>query len=143
GRLGITADDVAEVLSVCQAFEPAGIFARDLAECIAIQLARRDRLDPAMRVLVANLDLLARRDFVALKRLCGVDDEDLIDMLAEIRALEPRPGLAFSGGNTDAIVADVEVRAAGDGTWVVELNAETLPRVLVDQTYFAQVSCRT
>jgi RNA polymerase sigma-54 factor len=93
-----------------------------------------------MRVLVAHLDLLARRDFKSLKRLCGVDEEDLIDMLAEIRALSPRPGLAFSNGATDTIVADVEVRAAGDGSWTVELNPDTLPRVLVDQTYFAEVS---
>ncbi|TIW92903.1 RNA polymerase sigma-54 factor, partial [Mesorhizobium sp.] len=75
-----------------------------------------------------------------LKRICGVDEEDLLDMLAEIRALDPRPGMAFSGGASDAIVADVEVRAANDGSWAVELNAETLPRVLVDNVYFARVS---
>jgi RNA polymerase sigma-54 factor len=139
-RLGTDAATVAKVLAVCQAFEPAGLFARDLAECLSLQLAVRDRLDPAMKALVANLELLARRDFQALKRICGVDEEDLLDMLAEIRALDPRPGMAFSGGASDAIVADVEVRAANDGSWTVELNAETLPRVLVDHIYFAQVS---
>ena len=139
-RLGVEVRDIAAVLSTCQTFEPAGIFARDLAECLSLQLSQRDRLDPAMRMLLANLDLLGRRDFVALKRLCGVDEEDLVDMLAEIRALDPRPGFAFAGGNTDAIVADVEVRPAGDGTWTVELNPDTLPRVLVDNIYFAQVS---
>ncbi|TIO41163.1 MAG: RNA polymerase sigma-54 factor, partial [Mesorhizobium sp.] len=112
-------------------FEPAGLFARDLAECLSLQLAARDRLDPAMKALVANLELLARRDFQTLKRICGVDEEDLLDMLAEIRALDPRPGTAFSGGASDAIVADVEVRAAADGSWAVELNADTMPRVLV------------
>ncbi|TIM93595.1 MAG: RNA polymerase factor sigma-54, partial [Mesorhizobium sp.] len=137
-RLGADAAAVAKVLAVCQAFEPAGLFARDLAECLSLQLAVRNRLDPAMKALVANLELLARRDFHALK--CGVDEEDLLDMLAEIRALDPRPGMAFSGGASDAIVADVEVRAANDGSWTVELNAETLPRVLVDHIYFAQVS---
>ena len=139
-RLGASVDEVAAVLAVCQSFEPTGIFARDLAECLALQLGQRDRLDPAMRALLGNLDLLARRDFASLKRICGVDEEDLLDMLAEIRALDPRPGMGFSGGNTDAIVADVEVRAAGDGSWAVELNPETLPRVLVDHIYFAQVS---
>lgn len=139
-RLGTNEAAVAKVLAVCQAFEPAGIFARDLAECLALQLAVRDRLDPAMKALIANLELLARRDFQTLKRICGVDEEDLLDMLAEIRALDPRPGMAFSGGASDAIVADVEVRAANDGSWTVELNAETLPRVLVDHIYFAQVS---
>ncbi|MBZ9741485.1 MULTISPECIES: RNA polymerase factor sigma-54 [unclassified Mesorhizobium] len=139
-RLGTDAAAVGKVLAVCQTFEPSGLFARDLAECLSLQLAVRDRLDPAMKALVANLELLARRDFQALKRLCGVDEEDLLDMLAEIRALDPRPGMAFSGGASDAIVADVEVRAANDGSWTVELNAETLPRVLVDHIYFAQVS---
>ncbi|MBZ9727217.1 RNA polymerase factor sigma-54 [Mesorhizobium sp. CO1-1-11] len=139
-RLGTDEVAVGEVLAVCQTFEPAGLFARDLAECLSLQLAVRDRLDPAMKALVANLELLARRDFQTLKRLCGVDEEDLLDMLAEIRALDPRPGMAFSGGASDAIVADVEVRAANDGSWTVELNAETLPRVLVDHIYFAQVS---
>ncbi|MBZ9695261.1 RNA polymerase factor sigma-54 [Mesorhizobium sp. CO1-1-7] len=139
-RLGTDEVAVGKVLAVCQTFEPAGLFARDLAECLSLQLAVRDRLDPAMKALVANLELLARRDFQTLKRLCGVDEEDLLDMLAEIRALDPRPGMAFSGGASDAIVADVEVRAANDGSWTVELNAETLPRVLVDHIYFAQVS---
>ncbi|TPM09917.1 RNA polymerase factor sigma-54 [Mesorhizobium sp. B2-3-11] len=140
GRLGTDGVAVGKVLAVCQTFEPAGLFARDLAECLSLQLAVRDRLDPAMKALIANLELLARRDFQTLKRLCGVDEEDLLDMLAEIRALDPRPGMAFSGGASDSIVADVEVRAANDGSWTVELNAETLPRVLVDHIYFAQVS---
>jgi RNA polymerase sigma-54 factor len=139
-RLGTDRAAVMNALAICQAFEPAGIFARDLAECLSLQLALRDRLDPAMKALIANLELLARRDFQTLKRICGVDEEDLLDMLAEIRALDPRPGMAFSGGASDAIIADVEVRAANDGSWVVELNAETLPRVLVDHIYFAQVS---
>jgi RNA polymerase sigma-54 factor len=142
-RLGAERQAVEAVLAVCQGFDPIGVFARDLAECLALQLAERNRLDPAMRALIDNLDLLARRDFATLKRLCGVGEEDLIDMLAEIRGLDPRPGLAFSGGVSDAIVADVEVRSAGDGSWTVELNPETLPRVLVDQIYFAEVSRRS
>jgi RNA polymerase sigma-54 factor len=141
-RLGAEKQAVAAVLAKCQGFEPAGIFARDLAECLSLQLAARDRLDPAMRALVANLELLARRDFQALRRLCGVDEEDLLDMMAEIRALDPRPGMAFSGGPSDAIIADVEVRSASDGSWTVELNPETLPRVLVDQAYYARVSAQ-
>jgi len=140
GRLGATSAQVEAVLAKCRTFDPAGLFARDLAECVALQLGRANRLDPAMRALVANLELLARRDFQSLKRLCGVDEDDLLDMLSEIRALDPRPGLAFSGGVADTIVADVEVRAAGDGSWAVELNPETLPRVLVDQIYFSRVS---
>ena len=139
-RLNIDTDTVANVLAVCQRFDPPGLFARDLAECLMLQLAARNRLDPAMRALVERLDLLARRDFVALKRICGVDEEDIVDMLAEIRALDPRPGLAFATGASDAIVPDVVVRAANDGSWAVELNADALPRVLVDQAYFQRVS---
>ena len=141
-RLGADPAAAASVLAACQTFDPAGIFARDLGECLSLQLAVRDRLDPAMRALIANLDLLARRDFQALKRLCGVDEEDLLDMLAEIRTLDPRPGAAFSSSVSDAIVADVEVRPASDGTWAVELNPETLPRVLVDNVYYAEVAGR-
>lgn len=142
GRLGVDADTVLRVLAACQDFDPAGLFARDLAECLALQLAARDRLDPAMKALVANLELLARRDFAALKRICRVDEEDLVDMMAEIRKLDPRPGLGFAGGVAGTIVPDVVVRQAADGSWAVELNAETLPRVLVDQAYFATVSSR-
>ncbi|MER2536642.1 MAG: RNA polymerase factor sigma-54 [Rhizobiaceae bacterium] len=141
-RLGVPATEAEAVLATCQTFDPPGLFSRDLAECLSLQLRQRDRLDPAMRALIGNLDLLARRDFAALKRLCGVDEEDLIAMLAEIRALDPRPGLAFSGGTAQSIVADVEVRLAPGGGWTVELNADTLPRVLVDQTYFAHVAGR-
>lgn len=139
-RLGTDEGAVLDVLELCQTFDPPGVFARDLAECLTLQLAARDRLDPAMKALVANLDLLARRDFQALKRICGVDAEDLVDMFSEIQRLDPRPGLAFAGGVSDTVVPDVVVRPASDGSWAVELNPETLPRVLVDQVYFAQVS---
>ncbi|MET0575123.1 MAG: RNA polymerase factor sigma-54 [Mesorhizobium sp.] len=139
-RLNVEKAAIEAVLATCQGFDPPGLFARDLAECLALQLVARDRLDPAMRALVGNLDLLARRDFQTLKKICSVDEEDLLDMLAEIRALDPRPGMAFSGGSADTIVPDVLVKAASDGSWAVELNPDTLPRVLVDQVYFANVS---
>ena len=142
-RLGTSEAEVLDVLAVCQTFDPAGIFARDLCECLTMQLKARDRFDPAIEMLLANLDLLARRDFPSLRRLCSVDEEDMLDMVAEIRALDPRPGLAFSTGSTETIVADVIVRPASDGSWQIELNADALPRVLVDQVYFAQVSGRT
>jgi RNA polymerase sigma-54 factor len=139
-RLGTERDAVADVLSICQSFDPPGLFARSLRECLALQLAVRNRLDPAMAALLDNLDLLARRDFQALQRRCGVDQADLLDMLMEIRALDPKPGLLFSAGPADPITPDVMVRSAPDGGWVVELNQDTLPRVLVDHSYFARVS---
>ena len=139
-RLGAPQRQVDEVMRTCQGFEPTGIFARNLAECLSLQLAARDRLDPAMRALLSRLDLLARRDFASLRRICGVDEEDLLDMLAEIRNLDPKPGLAFAGGVADPVVPEVIVRPASDGSWAVELNPDTLPRVLVHQTYYAEVS---
>lgn len=138
-RLDVDVSAVENVLLALQAFEPAGLFARTLSECLAIQLRRRDRFDPAMRALVDNLELLARRDFKALKPLCGVDEADLVDMLAEIRALDPKPGNRFDSAQVQTIVADVTVRPAA-GDWSVELNPETLPRVLIDRTYFAKIS---
>jgi RNA polymerase sigma-54 factor len=141
-RLGAPLEIVEEALRLIQSFEPSGIGARDLAECLSIQLAERDRLDPAMMTLVAHLDLVARRDFSALKRLCGVDDEDLTEMLAEIRALNPKPGNAFGEVTVQPIIPDVLVRAAPDGAWIIELNSGTLPRVLVNQSYYATVTKR-
>lgn len=139
-RLGTEASAVLAVLATCQTFDPPGLFARDLAECLALQLRALDRFDPAMQAMIAHLDLLARRDFVQLRKLCGVDDNDLLDMLSEIRSLDPRPGLAFTYGTAETIVPDVTVRAAPDGSWAVELNPEALPRVLVNQSYFNTVS---
>ncbi|HEX2552209.1 MAG TPA: RNA polymerase factor sigma-54 [Microvirga sp.] len=142
-RLGAPTATVGRVLGLIQGFEPSGIGARDLSECLALQLEERDRFDPAMRALVSRLDLVAKRDLVALRRLCGVDDEDLREMLAEIRRLEPKPGRAFGAGPVQVLVPDVVVRAAPGGEWHVELNPETLPRVLVNQTYYARVSKAT
>jgi RNA polymerase sigma-54 factor len=142
-RLGVAETDVDRVLLRCCAFEPAGLFARDLAECLALQLAARDRLDPAMAAMVGNLELVARRDYAQLRRVCGVDDEDLVEMMRELRALDPRPGTAFTAGVADPVVPDVIVRAAPDGSWAIELNPATLPRVLVDQAYYQKVQRRT
>lgn len=139
-RLGVGLPLVERVLALVQTFDPAGIGARDLAECLSIQLRERDRLDPAMQALVSRLDLVAKRDLAALRRLCGVDDEDLADMLAELRQLDPKPGRAFGSGPVEVLVPDVFVRPAPDGSWLVELNSEALPRVLVNQSYYATVS---
>ena len=139
-RLGATPERVETVIALVQTFEPTGIGARDLAECLALQLRELDRYDPAMRAMIANLPLVARRDFAALRKICGVDDEDLSDMLAEIRRLDPKPGRSFGGSIVQPVAPDVIVRAARDGSWLIELNSEALPRVLVNQTYAATVS---
>ena len=139
-RLGVALGRVEAVLSIVQSFEPSGIAARDVCECLSIQLRDRNRFDPAMQTLVANLHLVAKRDFAALKRLCGVDDEDIADMVAEIRRLDPKPGRGYGGSAAETVVPDVFIRAAPDGSWLVDLNPDTLPRVLVNQTYHARVS---
>ena len=138
-RLGVAEERAARLLHVIQTFDPSGVGARDLAECLSIQLRERDRFDPAMQALIANLPLLARREFSTLKRICGVDDEDIADMVSEIRSLDPKPGRAFGGEPIQPVAPDVIVRAAADGGWRVELNTDVLPRVLVNQSYAAVV----
>ena len=139
-RLGCDVARIESVLARCQGLEPTGVFARSVAECLELQLREIDRFDPAMAALIANLELLARRDLTALKRICGVDDEDIRDMVREIRALTPRPGAAFGGEPVQPVQPDVFVREDGSGLWRVELNSDTLPRLLVDQRYYASVS---
>jgi len=142
-RLGCAPARIERVLARLQEFDPPGVFARDLAECLALQLRDRDRLDPAMQRLLDNLPLLAARNAAALMRLCGVDAEDLTEMVAEIKSLDPRPGFAFDPPLAQPVVPDIVMRAQLDGGWAVELNAETLPRVLVNNRYYARISRAT
>ncbi|MDQ7018154.1 MAG: RNA polymerase factor sigma-54 [Robiginitomaculum sp.] len=139
-RLGVPTARLEKILQTLQTFEPTGVCARDLRECLALQLIERDRYDPAMQAMIDNLDLLARHDMDALKECCGVDAEDLADMISEIRALTPKPGQAFGGEEAAVMVPDVIVGERPDGGWTVELNTETLPRVLVNQRYYAEVN---
>jgi RNA polymerase sigma-54 factor len=142
-QLGAEAEDIEAVLLALQGCDPPGVFARSVPECLAIQLRERDRLDPIMARLLEHIGLLASHDLAGLMRAVGCDREDLMDMLAELRRLDPRPGLAFDSGPVEAVVPDVFVRRGHDGLWQVELNSETLPRVLVNRVYYAQVSRQT
>ena len=139
-RLGCEIEDIEPVLGVLQGVEPAGMFARDLSECLALQLIERGRLDPAMQALLDNLELLAKRDLDGLMKICGVDEEDIHDMVAEIRELDPKPGRAFNHDVAQPVIPDVLMRPGPDGGWLVELNNETLPKVLVNNTYYAEIS---
>ena len=128
--------EVERVLAIVQTFDPAGIAARNLAECLALQAKDADRYDPAMARLIDNLDYLAKGNLAALKRICGVDDEDMADMIRELRAYDPKPGCRFMASErVDAIVPDVFVARRGGG-WAVELNSATLPKLLVNRTYY-------
>jgi RNA polymerase sigma-54 factor len=139
-RLGASAEAVEAVVAVLQTFDPPGVCARSLSECLAIQLRDRNRYDPAMQALVEHLDLLAKRDIGSLRKICGVDDEDLADMIGEIRHLDPKPGLKFGSTRVQSVVPDVYVRPGPDGGWLVELNSDTLPKVLVNQVYYSELS---
>ncbi|SCY48261.1 RNA polymerase factor sigma-54 [Microvirga guangxiensis] len=139
-RLNVPLDRAEAALRLVQSFEPSGIGARNLQECLEIQLRERNRLDPAMQLLLSRLDLVARQDYAALEISCGVDREDLIDMLAEIRRLEPKPGLSFTAAPIDVLVPDVLVRSGADGSFILELNPDTLPRILFNRTYYAEVA---
>jgi RNA polymerase sigma-54 factor len=139
-RLGTTREDCDQTLAVLQGFDPAGVLARDLVECLSLQLKERDRLDPAMKLVLSRLDLVAKRDLTALCALCALDTADVTEMIAEIRALNPKPGLAFGSEPVQPVVPDVYVRESADGSWQIELNSETLPRVLVNARYYTEVN---
>jgi RNA polymerase sigma-54 factor len=140
-QLGASLEQVEAILLRLQTLDPIGIFARSVRECLAIQLRDRDRLDPMMERLLDNLDFIARHDLAGLMRVVGCDRDDLLDMLNELRALDPKPGRAFERGPVESIVPDVFVRQGRDG-WQLELNSETLPRVLVNRTYYASVTSK-
>jgi RNA polymerase sigma-54 factor len=140
-RLGAPPDEVERVLGVIQTFDPAGVGARNLAECLALQAKDANRYDPAMARLIANLDYLAKGNIAALKRICGVDDEDIADMIRELRSYDPKPGLRFAAAaeRVEAVVPDIFVARRGNG-WAVELNNATLPKLLVNRAYYNELS---
>ena len=138
-RLGAEPADIAAGVGLVQSFEPVGIGARDLADCVRLQLTDLNRLDPAMATLVDNLNLLAKGEIPKLCKMCGVELDDMRDMVAEVRALDPKPGARFGGEIAQTMVPDVYVRQNELGSWGVELNADTLPKVLVNTRYASEV----
>lgn len=139
-RLGADIADVETSLRVIQTFDPCGVGARDLKECLRLQLADKDRLDPTMAAFIDHLELLGKADLAGLMRVTGASEEDVRDMIAEVRALNPKPGYAFGSETVQVVIPDVFVRTAPDGGWKVELNSDTLPKILVNRRYFAEVS---
>ncbi len=137
-RLNVGLVDVERILSVVQTLDPVGVGARDLAECLALQAKDADRYDPAMERLIDNLDLLAKGALPQLKRICGVDNEDLMDMISELRNYDPKPGCKIGGGAVQAVVPDVFI-AERAGRWIIEVNSATLPKVLVNRTYYSEL----
>ncbi|MFC0205953.1 RNA polymerase factor sigma-54 [Novosphingobium soli] len=139
GDLGLALADVEAGLALVQSLDPTGVGARTLSECIALQAREADRHDPAMAKMIDNLDLLARGEIARLKRLCGVDDEDFAEMLAELRGYDPKPGLRFGGEPGSAVTPDVLVAPRSDGGWDIALNQATLPRLIVNRGYYVEL----
>lgn len=139
-QLNTDNDHVEDVLARLQQLDPPGLFARNLGECLAAQLRDRNRYDPCIATLIDNLELVGKRDFAALKKLCNATSEDLAEMLEEIRKLDPKPGLQFVHQPVEHLVPDVLMRAKPGGGWIVELNPDALPRVLVNNQYYSLLS---
>ena len=137
--LGTSRAQVESVLTVIQSFDPVGIVARSLAECLELQAREADRYDPCMALLLANLDLLGKGALPQLRRICGVDEEDMADMIRELRGYDPKPGLRFARHDAQAIVPDLFITERADG-WGIEINSATLPRLLVNRSYYTQLS---
>ncbi|WP_417595578.1 RNA polymerase factor sigma-54 [Parasphingorhabdus sp.] len=137
-RLNVGLVDIERILGVVQTLDPVGVGARDLAECLSLQARDADRYDPAMERLIDNLDLLAKGALPQLKRMCGVDDEDLMDMISELRNYDPKPGCKIGGGEVQAVVPDVFV-AERANRWIIEVNSATLPKVLVNRSYYSEL----
>lgn len=142
-QMGVAPELFENVIQRLQRLDPAGIFARSLKECLAIQLREKNRLDPAMQTLLANLELLAKREHAQLMKLCGVDSEDLSDMIVEIRALSPKPALNFTADVAPPISPDVLLLPLPGGGWHIELNADTMPRVLTNEVFYNRLVAGT
>jgi len=138
-RLGVPLYRVEQVLKVIHTFDPTGVGARSLGECLALQARDADRYDPAMARLLDNLDLLAEGRLAQLQRMCGVDAEDIADMIRELRNYDPKPGLKFGSSPIEAVTPDIFVARKGNG-WAVEINSATLPRLLINRSYYAEIA---
>ena len=139
-NLGVSVGRVQSLVAQLQTFEPTGVFARSLQECLALQLREKQALDTAMQALLDNLELLAKHDLTKLMKLCAVDKEELMERVKRLKTLAPKPGLIFGGDMAAAIEPDVFIRETPNGGWAVELNSDTLPRVLVDNRYYNEIS---
>ena len=119
-----------DTLAYCRRFTPAGVFARSLGDCMALQLAAMEALTPAFSALLDNLDLLGKGDLTGLAAAVGVQEADLPPYLQRIRTLDPRPAAGFGETTQDAPQPDVIV-LEGEAGWQAYLNEATLPHVLV------------
>ncbi|MFZ4540309.1 MAG: RNA polymerase factor sigma-54 [Rickettsiales bacterium] len=141
-QLGATKEEIEAVIKLLQQMEPAGVFARSLTECLRLQLADMNRLDPVMESFLDNIEMMATGDLTALRKKCNADTEDFQQMIADIRRCNPKPGMGFAAEDAQAVIPDVIVRRAKVGGWHIELNPDAMPRVLINRHYAADVGAR-
>jgi RNA polymerase sigma-54 factor len=138
-ELGVALVEAEAALALVHTLDPTGVGARSLGECLALQAKEADRYDPCMARLLDNLELLGKGELPRLKRMCGVDDEDFADMLSELRGYDPKPGLRFASGGGEPVTPDILIAPRTDGGWDVSLNQATLPRLIVNRSYFVEM----
>jgi RNA polymerase sigma-54 factor len=143
-QLQCDTQDLLLVVGRLQKLDPPGIFARNLAECLELQLAERGLLSMDMAKLLANLELLGSHDFEKLQKKLGIDRAQLNELIAHIRQCDPKPAAAFDHSPPATLIPDVLLRAVRDADtglqdWELELNPETLPRALVREKFFTRV----
>jgi RNA polymerase sigma-54 factor len=131
-------EETAQTLEKIQTLDPVGVGARNLSECIGIQIRQLDDTvqgrDTALKISESHLDLVAEKQYSMLRRRLGVSEEDLDIALALVRSCHPRPGSAIQGASPEYIIPDVYVRKQ-DKKWVVEVNGSISPKLRVNQTY--------
>ena len=141
--LPVTADEVEQVLAYVQTFDPAGIGARSVSECLCLQLSQLEPETPgrdlALRLARDHLQDVADRDVATLRRALDVDEEALQEAMALIQGCQPRPGSAFQSSQPEYIVPDVFVKRTASG-WAVEINPASVPRLRVNQSYAGVVA---
>ena len=142
-KLSCSTERLGRVLDVLKQFDPTGIFARDLEECLALQLEEQKKLDAPTKILLENLKMLADHDFKKLAELCDVNETYLKDMIGDIKSLNPKPASDFDHIVVQTAVPDVLMKRLPKnlgGGWRVELNTDNLPKVLVNNQYYTEVS---
>jgi RNA polymerase sigma-54 factor len=135
--------DIERILGTVQSLEPAGVGARNLSECVVLQLRQLDEATPArdiaIRIAQEHLDLVANQQQALLRRHLHCSDDSLEMALALVRSCHPRPGSGVGSGHAEYVIPDVFVRRAEQG-WLVEVNPATVPRVRVNQGYASLIA---
>ena len=121
-----------------QKFEPCGVFAKNLKECLVLQMENQEILTEKNKIIIENLEMLGEGNLRELQKLCSIKEEELKEIIRKIRLLNPKPGLKYSEENIDLLSPDVIV-SKNKNNWSVELNNSTLPKITVNQEYISEI----